>query len=188
MEIKSKVEVKEKGQTANLPTVKQLIATLTWDTELDLDLMAFYKTKNGEIGSVYSNLLGGSLGDLNGPPYMMLSGDAGVGASAGAHSEELKIVDLADIATLNIVAFNYTAAKNKEASASFAGSNGKVTVLDENGNAFEVPLTATSAGTAALICSIDNTSPIGATIKCENTVYSTEDFVTKVEGASVLKA
>jgi len=46
--------------------------------------MAFYKTKDGRTGGVYSdNYAGGSLGDLNGFPYIELSGDEGVGAAGG---------------------------------------------------------------------------------------------------------
>ena len=39
------------------------MVTLQWTAAVDLDLMAFYKTKDGRVGGIYSdNYAGGSLG------------------------------------------------------------------------------------------------------------------------------
>jgi len=45
--------------------------SLMWSKDDDLDLMIFYKTKEGETGSVYSeNIPGGDYGDLDKFPYI----------------------------------------------------------------------------------------------------------------------
>jgi len=186
MEIKEKVVLKDKGETKNLPTVNQLLVSLGWTSEVDLDLMAFYKKKDGTVGGVYSKELGGSHGDLNAFPFMQLSGDAGIGAQGGDNEETLKIIKMDDIAKLQIVALNYTDAKAKNADASFSQYNGKISVVNETGEAFEIPLEATEKGTAALLCTIDNTSPVGATIKREDRVMSFEQFINDIEGANAL--
>ena len=77
MEIKPKIEIKAKGDSVNLPTVKQLVVKLGWSTGTDLDLMAFYEKKDGTKGAVYSDEISKdakSLGDLNVFPFMMLDG------------------------------------------------------------------------------------------------------------------
>lgn len=186
MEIKQKVVLKDKGQVANLPTVNQLLVSLKWTSEVDLDLMAFYKKKDGTVGGVYSKELGGSHGDLNAFPFMQLSGDAGIGAQGGDNEETMKIIKMDDIDRLQIVALNYTDAKAKNADATFSQYNGKVSVKDENGEEFEIPLQATEKGTAALLCTIDNSGAIGATIKREDKVMSFEQFISEVEGAKAL--
>lgn len=186
MEIKQKVVLKEKGQSVNLPTVNQLMINLGWTSEVDLDLMAFYKKKDGSVGGVYSKELGGSHGDLNAFPFMQLSGDAGIGAQGGDNVETMKIMKMDDIETLQIVALNYTDAQAKNAAASFSAYNGKVTVTDEKGEAFEIPLESTDKGTAALLCTINNSGAIGATLKREDKVMAFEQFISEVQGADAL--
>jgi len=186
MELKEKIVLKDKGDVANLPTVKQLLVTLTWASSVDLDLMAFYEKKDGTKGGVYTKNLGGSQGDLNKFPFINLSDDAGVGAKSGAKEETMKIVKLDEIAKLYLVALNYTDAKNKNAEASFSTYDGKVTIMDEAGKAFEVPLAATEKGTVAHLCTIDNSSPIGATLKREDKVMTFAAFVESIPGANAL--
>ena len=79
---------------------KQLKVSLIWTSAVDLDLMAFYKTKDGRTGGVYSNnYAGGSLGDLNQFPFIQLAGDEGVGALGGDNREDLRIANLDDYDT-----------------------------------------------------------------------------------------
>lgn len=186
MEIKSKIELKDKGQTANLPTVKKLLVTLTWKSAVDLDLMAFYEKHDGSDGGVYTKNLGGSHGDLNKFPYMQLSGDEGVGASGGDNEENIRITNLDQIKKLYVIAINYTDAKEKNSNASFQMYDGRVSIVNEKGESFEVPLTSSENGTAALICSIDNSNPIGAVLKREDKVMGLETFVTTIPGAKAL--
>ena len=95
------MELKQKGTSAQLGAFNQLKVSLVWTSAVDLDLMAFYKTRDGRIGGVYSdNYNGGTLGELNAFPFMELSGDEGVGAKGGDNREELRITKLDDIEEL----------------------------------------------------------------------------------------
>jgi len=189
MEIKPKYELKSKGETAALPTVEQLLVKLGWSSTVDLDLMAFYETKDGAVGGVYSNEISNdetTLGNLNDFPFVQLSGDSGVGKSSdGEEVEELRITKLDNIKTLSLVALNYTGAKDKDATASFSAYNGHIQIIDEQGNNFDVPLADAAPGTVAHIATINN-SPVGATLKREDTVMSFSDFITKIPGAQAL--
>lgn len=189
MEIKSKLQLKTKGETANLPTVKQLVATLEWTKAVDLDLMVWGKDKAGKAFGVYTDQLSGdskTMGDLNAFPFMQLDKDAGVGAQGGDNKEVLKITKLDEVAELKLIALNFTEAKNNNPDASFANYDAKVTVMNEKGEAFEVPLASTEKGSVATIAVIDNSSPIGATIKREDTVTDFRTFVMNTPGADVL--
>ena len=189
VDIKSKVQLKAKGDVANLATVEALKVTLGWSSGVDLDLMAFYERKEGGAGGVYSDQISGdakSLGDLNAFPFIELSGDEGVTATEGKKTEELKITKLDGIAKLYLIALNYTAAKAKDVTASFSEENGHIEIMDEKGNLFEVPLTATEKGTVAHIATIDNTGAIGATLKKEDIIWTFGEFVEKIPGANVL--
>ncbi len=190
MEIKSKVELKEKGEVAHLATVKKLIITLGWSSAVDLDLMAFYTKKDGTHGGVYSDRISQdvtTLGDLNKFPFMKLSGDAGVNKkSEGEETEELKVIKLDDIAKLTLVALNYDAAKARDGNASFADYNGHITLITDTNESINIPLKSVEKGTAAIIATIDNTDPIDATIKMEDAVMNLGQLVETVPGANAL--
>lgn len=190
MEIKSKVELKIKGESAALPTVKQLVVTLGWSSGVDLDLMAFYTTKEGTHGACYSDQISQdvkSLGDLNNYPFMRLSGDAGVNKSSeGDESEELKIMKLDGMAKIHLIALNYNAVKAKDVDASFSELNGTITIVTDSGESYYVPLRSTEKGAVAHIATIDNTSPIGAQLKMEDTVMGLGQLVETIPGADAL--
>jgi len=190
MEIKSKIELKEKGDIAQLATVKKLIVTLAWSSKVDLDLMAFYTKKDGTHGGVYSDQISqdvATLGDLNKFPFMKLSGDAGVNKqSEGEETEELRIIKLDDISKLTIVALNYDAAKAKDGNASFAHYNGHITLITDTKESIKIPLKSVEKGTAAIIATIDNTDPVSATIKMEDSVMNLGQLVETVPGADAL--
>ena len=190
MEIKNKHVLKDKGETANLPTIKQLNVKLGWTSAIDLDLMAFFTRKNGQPGGVFSDQISQdkkTMGDLNAFPFMALSGDAGVGKTTeGEETEELKIFDLAEIDKLYLVALNYDAVKAKNADATFSALNGHITIKTEADEVFDVPLNSTEKGTVALIATIDNTSAVAAQLKMENTVMGFSKFIETIPGASLL--
>ena len=97
-EIKAKVLLKKKGQEAFVP-IKQLMVQLKWTKGVDLDLLAFYKTKDGQTGGVFSDQYpGGNRGNLNAFPFIQLDQDAGVGGVGGANEETLRITKLDDMA------------------------------------------------------------------------------------------
>lgn len=185
MEIRQKVTLNNKGEEAYV-SIKQLMVSLKWSTSVDLDLMAFYKAKDEQVGGVFSdNYPGGSLGSLNSFPFIELSGDEGVGAAGGDNEETLRITKLDDLAELYIVTLNYTDAVNKKQSA-FNEYDGAVNVINDKGESVEVPLTSPNKGHVAVICKIDNTSPMGAKLINMNDVMDLGDFVGTVPGANAL--
>ncbi|MCL0058843.1 stress response protein, partial [Dehalococcoidia bacterium] len=102
------MQLKQKGSSAQIGAFKQLKVALIWTSAVDLDLMAFYKTKTGQTGGVYSdNYAGGSLGDLNSFPFIQLSGAEGVGATGGDNREEMHICNLDQVEELCICALNF---------------------------------------------------------------------------------
>jgi uncharacterized protein involved in tellurium resistance len=177
--------LKEKGQDAFVP-VKQLMVTLKWTKGVDLDLMAFYKAKDGREGGVFSDQYpGGNRGELNDFPFIQLDQDAGVGATGGDNEETLRIVKMDDLAEVYICALNYTdAAAGKQ--VSFAEYDGHVEVMDDKGESFAVPLDSTDTGHAAVVAKIDNSNPIGAKLINENRILSLSDFFSQIPGASAL--
>jgi tellurite resistance protein TerA len=182
-ELKAKVTLKSKGEEAYI-SLKQLMVTLRWTQDVDLDLMAFYKTKDGRTGGVFSeNYPGGSMGNLNGFPFIQLSGDAGVNNQGGDNEEVLRISKLDDMAEVYICTLNYTDASEKRDS-SFANYDGGVIVLDDKGESVAIPLNSNDRGHVAVIARIDNTSMMGARLINENRIYTLDSFVSSVPGAN----
>ena len=102
--------------------------------------MAFYKTKGGKVGGVYSdNYTGGSLGNLNQFPFIQLSGDEGVGAVGGDNREDLRITKLDDFEELCICALNFTDASSGSNKV-FADYDARVEVVSDKGEQHTVVL------------------------------------------------
>ncbi len=185
VDLKAKVVLKTKGEEAHI-SVKQLMVTLKWTKDVDLDLMAFYKAKDGSTGAVFSdNYPGGTMGSLNSFPYIQLSGDAGVGAVGGDNEEALRITKLDDLAELYICTLNYTDASQKKES-SFSEYDGGVVVTDDKGESVAVHLDSTDKGYIAIIAKIDNSSPIGAKMINENRIIDLATFAETIPGAKLL--
>jgi tellurite resistance protein TerA len=183
--LKPKVTLKTKGEEAYV-SVKQLMVTLQWTTAVDLDLMAFYKTKDGSVGGIFSdNYAGGSMGSLNAFPFIQLSEDAGVGAKGGENEEVIRITKLDDMAEVYICTINFTDASQKKESR-FSNYDAQVTVVDDKGESVAVPLDANVAGTVAVIAKIDNSGFMGAKLINENRIMTMEDFQATIPGADQL--
>lgn len=182
---KSDLVLKTKGDEAFL-SVKRLVVTLEWTADVDLDLMAFYETKDLKKGGVFSNLYpGGSLGDLNCFPYIELSGDEGEQSAVLEKKEVLKIAKLDDMAKVFIVTINYTnATKNRD--VYFDSYDARVTVEDDKGHTIQVRLDSSDRGHVAVIARIDNTGPIGAKLINMNEIMDLPDFVGTVPGAELV--
>jgi len=145
------MELKQKGEQANLGAFKQLKVSLIWTSAVDLDLMAFYKTKDGQVGGVYSdNYAGGTLGDMNQFPFIELSGDEGIGAVGGDNREEMRIVKLDDFDELYICALNFTDASS--GAKVFADYDARVEVITDRGESYKVSLDSRQSGPVAVIC------------------------------------
>lgn len=184
-EIKAKVMLKTKGEEAYV-AVKQLLVTLKWTTAVDLDLMAFYKAKDGRVGGIFSdNYAGGSMGSLNSFPFVQLSGDAGVGAEGGDNEETLRITKFDDLAEIYICTINFTDASQNR-NATFSDYDGHILVVDDKGESVAVPLNSSEPGTVAVIAKIENTF-MGAKLINENRVMDMATFQQTIPGANLIK-
>jgi len=179
------LKLKTKGQEAYV-SVKQLVTTLKWTAPVDLDLMAFYKTKDGKVGGIFSdNYAGGSMGSLNSFPFIQLSGDEGVGATGGENEEVLRITKLDDMAELYICTINFTDASQGQVSR-FNKYDAQVVVVDDKGESVTVPLDSSLTGTVAVIAKIDNSGIMGAKLINENRIMDMAEFQSIVPGANLL--
>lgn len=180
------MELKQKGAKADIGAFKQIHVTLAWTASVDLDLMAFYKTKDGRTGGVYSdNYAGGTMGDLNRFPFIQLSGDAGVGATGGDNREELRIANLDDFQELFICALNFTDA-SAGSDKVFANYDAKVHVRTDRGETFTVPLDSKQPGSVAVICKF-TAGFISSALVNDSEVMRFDAFRTSVPGADQLK-
>ena len=151
------MELKQKGEEANVGGIKQLMVSMKWTTAADFDLAAMYESKDGRQGLVYF----GELGDLNDFPFMQLSGDEGVGDKGGENEETMRITKLEDMKFIWLMCWDYGKVKDG-AAARFGDSDVILSVMDDKGTTYEVNLNTGDMGNVALIATIDNSSPIGA--------------------------
>ncbi|KJU86767.1 tellurium resistance protein terA [Candidatus Magnetobacterium bavaricum] len=183
-ELKAKISLKSKGDEAYIP-IKQLMVTLKWSANVDLDLMVFYKTKDGRTGGIFTDQLGGSLGTLNEFPFIQHTGDEGVGGAGGDKQETLRIAKLDEIAEIYIITLNYTDASQRLESA-FSKYDGGIVIMDDKGESFSVHLNSPDKGTVALIAKIDNTNPMGPKLINENRIMDLETFVSTIPAGNLL--
>lgn len=180
------MDLKQKGENAQIGAFKQLKVSLIWTSAVDLDLMAFYRTKDNNIGGVYSdNYAGGSLGDLNQFPFIQLSGDEGVGAVGGDNREELRIAKLDDLEELYICAFNFTDASTGSNKV-FADYDARIEVVTDKGDSHEVALDSSSPGSVAVIAKF-KTGFMGSELINSSEVMSFDAFKTNIPGADQIK-
>ena len=180
------MQLKQKGANAQIGAFKQLKVSLIWTSAVDLDLMAFYKTKDGRTGGVYSDgYAGGSLGDLNAFPFIQLSGDEGVGATGGDNREELRITKLDDFEELYICALNFTESSSQNPRV-FAEYDAKVEVVTDKGESHTVNLDSSKRGCVAVLCKFTS-SFMGAQLVNDSMVMDLDAFRQTVPGSSGLK-
>ncbi|MDM8538688.1 stress response protein [Desulfobacterales bacterium HSG17] len=180
------MELKQKGAKADIGDFKQLNISLIWTSAVDLDLMAFYKTKDGRTGGVYSeNYAGGSMGNLEQFPFIQLSGDAGVGASGGDNQEDMSIAKISDFEELFICALNFTDASSGTNKV-FANYDARVRVMTDKGETHNVVLDSTQPGTVAVICKITS-GFITSELINDSQVMGLDEFRAKIPGADKLK-
>lgn len=153
------MELKQKGSSANVGGFKQLMVTMKWTTAADFDLGAVYEDKNGKQGIVYF----GEMGDLNNFPYMQLSGDEGVGDTGGDNEESLRITKLDDMKYVWLFCWDYGKVQDG-APARFKESDVTLSVMDDKGTGHNVTLDTGDMGNVALLATIDNSNPTGATL------------------------
>jgi tellurite resistance protein TerA len=156
MELKPKQVLQQKGQAGSLSLKSKggtgIQAKMTWKKAVDLDLHAFYKTKDGKIGHVYF----GSPGSLAKMPHIALDKDAGVGNTAGNNEENIRIARLDHLASVIIATNIFRVFGFLSAGDNFAKYDGKVTITSDTGDCIEIPLASEELGRWCVIAKIDN--------------------------------
>lgn len=196
IEIKRKVvTLKEKGEegfiyvslsSEGMLSSGRLMINLNWTAKVDMDLMAFYRTNDGQAGGVFSDRYpGGSLGSVDHFPFIELSGDEGIGISTDENDEVIHIGRLDHLAELYIVTLNYTnAVENKL--TSFKEYDGTAILLNDRGESAEIRLDSPDKGHIAVVCKIDNAGSMGAKLINLSEVMDLEEFVDTIPGATLL--
>jgi len=151
------MDLVQKGATANIAAIKQLLITLTWSIAADFDLAAVYEAKDGRKGMVYF----GDKGDMNAFPFINLDEDAGVGDAAGDNAETMRVVNMDDMDKIHIICWDYGQVQ-KGAPARFDGSDVKLAIMDDTGTDHAVVLETGTTGNVAVVATLDNSSPMGA--------------------------
>ncbi len=164
----------------------RLMINLNWTAKVDMDLMAFYRTKDGQAGGIFSDRYpGGSLGSIDNFPFIELSGDEGIGISTDQNDEVIYIGRLDHLAELYIVSLNYTDAVEKKLTP-FKDYDGTAILLNDRGESAEIRLNSPDKGNVAVVCKIDNAGTMGAKLINMSEVMTFEEFVETIPGATLL--
>ncbi|MGE0084414.1 MAG: hypothetical protein AB7S75_08330 [Desulfococcaceae bacterium] len=182
----SHVTLKKDDEKARIPD-KQILVTLSWSAPVDLDLMAFYCTKDGRTGGIFSdNYEGGSMGTLEVFPFIRLSGDAGIAADKGKKEESLQIIRLNDMKEIFFCVVNFSDFLKGE-NTPFGSFDAQILISDGKNRPVAVPLDSEKSGIAAVIAKIDNTAFTGPKLVKVNRVMDMQTFQQTVPGAGVFQ-
>lgn len=152
------------GDSAKLDTsepITEVNIRLQWQAAVDLDLNAYYTTKDGESGVVYyANRTG---------PNMRLDTDAGVGDLGGKNEENITINGLEGYREILF------ATKIFSKGGSYSDYDGRVEVSTNNGDTVQVPLTSVEMKPYLVIAKLTN-GPDGPTITNLNDAVDCEEL------------
>ncbi|MEK4027603.1 TerD family protein [Pseudobacillus sp. FSL P4-0506] len=173
----SKITLEKPGDSISLKKadkIKHIAIKLQWTKGVDLDMHAFYKTKNRRIGHIFF----GNKGKANESPYIALDKDAGVGNKSGHNEENLVIKTLEDIESV-IIATNIFRFLRFKKDDNFAKYDGKVTIKTNTGDEIDVPLTSEEPGRWCVISKIDNSHSSAPKVININRVQKGEPSIDK---------
>jgi tellurite resistance protein TerA len=165
-----KVTLNQPGDRAKLKKSARITAKLTWTKPVDLDLHAFYKTKEGVFGHIYYD----NQGDLLNPPCIELDEDAGVDDTGGDNEENITIKSLSHVEAVLIATNIYRRFGFLSFGDNFAKYDGKVVVETNLGDHIEVPLDSEKKGKWCVIAQIDNSDPSDPYVVNINKVQKSE--------------
>ena len=187
VQLKKKVTLKRKGETAAFTFDGRLKVKLIWSSDTDLDLCLFFKRKDGEVGGVFSNEYRGKkkdLGTLDAFPYMLHLGDAKEPAPGGEETEQINVANLNDIDEAYVIVLNYGAAIEGE-DVTFAEEGGRVELQSDSGDYLEVPADSSDEGPGYWVCSIKNEDGKN-TLKNESRVLDLSKAFNDIPGFSLI--
>lgn len=158
VQLKRKVVLRRKEKPAEFTFTGLLKVKLLWQSSTDLDLCLFFKKKDGEVGGVFSSAFRqkkSDLGSLDAFPYMLHKGDEPEPAEGGESVEQINVASLNDIDTAYVCVLNYSKAIDGE-EVNFAQDSGRVEIMSDSGDYFEVTIDSETQGHVYSVCSIKN--------------------------------
>ena len=174
------MELKTKGEAANVEAFKQLMIELSWQSGKDFDLGALLEYK--EEGKGPDFIYFQNQGDLNGPFFVHLDKDAGVAGdiAEGGNKETMKIMNMDQYRQIHIVTWDYDAIEiNGGAVARFGDDQVALKIMDDKANTHVATIPADIAeqrGNVVCVATIDNSSPMGATFVNQGIVGTCKKF------------
>lgn len=158
VQIRRKVTLRRKEKPAEFTFSGLLKVKLLWRSSTDLDLCMFFKKKDGEVGGVFSSAFRqkkSDLGSLTEFPFMLHKGDEAKPEKGGESVEQINVASLNEIDTAYVCVLNYSKAFDGE-EVNFAQDSGRVEILSDDGDYFEVVIDSEEQGHVYNVCSIKN--------------------------------
>ncbi len=151
----------------------KLHAVLTWNDAVDLDIHAFYRTKQGVDGHISFQ----KKGSQKKSPYIHLDKDAGVGNTAGDNKEVITIASLKEIESVLIATNIFRLFGGLSKNDNFAKYDGTVKITTTSSKDIVVPLTSKKHARWCVIALIDNSDPYSPLVSNINKVTDNEPLI-----------
>jgi len=187
VQLKRKIQLRRKEKPAEFTFNGLLKVKLLWQSKTDLDLCLFFKKKDGEVGGVFSSAFRqkkSDLGCLDKFPYMLHKGDEPEPAEGGESVEQINIANLDEIDSANVCVLNYSKAIDGE-EVNFAQDSGRVEILSDSGDYFEVTIDSSEMGHVYHVCSIKNNGQENSVVN-EGVVMDLGTAFDKIPGFSLI--
>jgi len=145
--------------TSNGP-ITNVAVKLKWTKAVDLDLHAFYMTRDGKEHHV-------SFMNKDAGHGIRLDQDSGVGDTAGANEENLTVSTLEGIDRILFATNIYGGKKSNDR---FANYDGKIQFTTNHGQVIDVPLQAQQKGNWCVLSILDNSGQNSSVVTSINAV------------------
>lgn len=187
VQLKRKVTLRRKEKPAEFTFSGLLKIKLLWQSSTDLDLCIFFKKKDGNVGGVFSSAFRqkkSDLGSLTEFPFMLHKGDKAEPEADGESVEQINIANLNEIETAYVCVLNYGKAIDGE-EVNFAQDSGRVEIMSDSGDYFEVIIDAEQQGHVYHVCSIKNNEGENSVMN-ESVVMDLGTAFDKIPGFSLI--
>jgi hypothetical protein len=176
--LKKKVTLRRKSDSAPFTFDEKLKVELKWSTDTDLDLCLFWKTKNGEVGGVFSDAFRQNkddLGSLEKLPFIQHCGDKLAPEGGNESLESIKIKTIDSLLELYVVVLNYEKAIDSIPST-FQEDSGRVEISTDKGDNLEVLVDDEKSGHVYVVCKIENSDNVKKAINMREVLSLGEAF------------
>ena len=187
VQLKKKIVLRRKEKPAEFTFTGLLKVKLLWQSSTDLDLCIFFTKKDGTNGGVFSSAFRqkkSDLGSLDKFPFMLHKGDEPEPTEGGESIEQINVASLNEIDTANIVVLNYSKAVDGE-EVNFAQDSGRIEILSDSGDYFEVTIDSETMGHVYHVCSIKNKDGENSVLN-EGVVMDLSTTFDKIPGFSMI--